>query len=103
MALPIPKEFLNVAIGAQDSVTFKTSATSKPVGVSEVAILTDGILWVATTNAKLATAATGIEGQRVTVPGGATFLTLPWGKNTELHFENISGALINRIQIIGLV
>ena len=103
MALPIPQEFLSVAIDTEDSVTFKTSATSDPVGVSEIAILSDGLLHVATTNARLAIPATGIMGQRLTVPGGSTFLTFPWGKNTEVHFKNISGALVVRVLIIGLV
>jgi hypothetical protein len=102
MALPIVDEFLNVADGATNSVTFKTSPTNI-VGVRQVSILTDELLHIATTVAGLGVSPSGLEGDRISVPGGATFLTLPWGRKTELHFKNVSGNVADRVQIIGLV
>lgn len=102
MALSIPKEFLGVLAGAEASVTFKTSPTNT-VGVTEVVILSDKPLYIAPTQAALAIQADGTEGQRVFIPGGSTFLTIPWGKNKTLYLKNIDITDSVRIQIIGLV
>ena len=103
MALPMPKEFLEVPAGEKRDVTFKSSATGTNVSVSSVSILTDVPLYIATNESVLAIQATGIGGQRIYIPGGENFLSIPWGKNTTLWLQNVDVVASVRIQIIGVV